>query len=102
MMECCNPLEPCGEIEQPPSCLCWGEGCVLACSLGPQEELPFLSSGGAPAHCAAESCGGWAAGGAAPGGCASAAAADLLKRLCARDAGARLLPSQALYLPVLD
>ncbi|KAK9837427.1 hypothetical protein WJX81_001597 [Elliptochloris bilobata] len=67
-----------------------------------QEDLLFLGAEHIPARCAAEIGGGWAPGGAAPDGCASAAAMDLLERLCARDASQRLLPSQALYLPIMD
>ena len=35
-------------------------------------------------------------------GCVSSEAVDLLERLCARDARQRLMPSQALYLPIMD
>jgi len=54
-----------------------------------QRAMPFLGRGVAAAR-------------AATRGCASAAALDLLERLCAPDAAQRLLPSQALYLPALD
>lgn len=66
---------------------------------GAQEGQPSLCSLG---HRAAAAAGPGAAVSAAASGCVSPAAAELLAGLCARDAGQRITPAQALYLPVLD